>query len=113
MGCQECKLRCCKITHSTFPYCSASFDRVLKGLQQWSDLKNWEPNDYDELKNLASKIYDSFCTTAAAQKALAANDAWSAQDIFFIRDALLFCYFEQSVAWADPERVLRVMRYWC
>ncbi|KAF6744431.1 hypothetical protein DFP72DRAFT_1078616 [Ephemerocybe angulata] len=86
---------------------------VLKGLQQWSDLKNWEPNDYDELKNLASKIYDSFCTTAAAQKALAANDAWSAQDIFFIRDALLFCYFEQSVAWADPERVLRVMRYWC
>ena len=88
-------------------------NRALNGMQLWTDLENWEPKDYDELKTLAQKIYDGFATTAAAEIALAAKDGWAVQDIFFIRDALLFCYFEQSVAWADPERVLRVMRYWC
>ena len=41
------------------------------------------------------------------------GDDWEAHDILFIRDALLFCEFEQAVAYADPGRVIRVMRYWC
>ena len=40
------------------------------------------------------------------------GDDWMAHDIYFIRDALLFCEFEQAVAFADPGRVLRVMKYW-
>ena len=42
-----------------------------------------------------------------------AGDDWEAHGIFFIRDALLFCEFEQAVVHADPGRVLRVMEYWC
>ena len=42
-----------------------------------------------------------------------AGDDWQAHDIYFIRDALVFCEFEQAVAYADPGRVLRVMKYWC
>ena len=39
-----------------------------------------------------------------------AGDDWEAHDIYFVRDALLFCEFEQA---ADPGRVLRARRYWC
>jgi len=41
------------------------------------------------------------------------GDDWQAHDIYFIRDALLFCEFEQAVSFADASRVLRVMKYWC
>jgi hypothetical protein len=41
-----------------------------------------------------------------------AGDDWEAHDIYFIRDALIFCEFEQAVAYADSGRVLRVMKYW-
>ena len=41
------------------------------------------------------------------------GDDWEAHDILFIRDSLLFCEFEQAVAYADPGRILRVMKYWC
>jgi len=42
-----------------------------------------------------------------------AHDDWQAHNIYFICDALLFCKFEQAVAYADPGRILRVMQYWC
>lgn len=41
------------------------------------------------------------------------GDDWLAHDIYFIRDALFFCEFEQAVAYADPGRILRVLKYWC
>ncbi|KAJ7576374.1 hypothetical protein C8J56DRAFT_899899 [Mycena floridula] len=47
-----------------------------------------------------------------AEAAKAVKDDWHAHDTYFICDALLFCVFEQAVSFADPARVLRVMRYW-
>ena len=41
------------------------------------------------------------------------GDDWQAHHIYFIRDALVFCEFEQAVTYADPGRVLWVMKYWC
>lgn len=41
------------------------------------------------------------------------EDDWNAHDIYFLRDALFFCEFEQAVAYADAGRVIRVLRYWC
>jgi hypothetical protein len=41
------------------------------------------------------------------------EDDWNAHDIYFVRDALFFCEFEQAVAYADAGRVIRVLRYWC
>ena len=41
------------------------------------------------------------------------EDDWHAHDIYFMRDALFFCEFEQAVAYADAGRVIRILHYWC
>ena len=86
--------------------------RAKKGFSRWSELKNWRPN-FEEIKSLAKEIVLERANTSAAERMKEAGDDWQAHDIYFIRDALLFCEFEQAVAHADPGRVLRVMRYWC
>ncbi|KAJ7786981.1 hypothetical protein B0H14DRAFT_3582298 [Mycena olivaceomarginata] len=40
------------------------------------------------------------------------NDDYYAPSLYFIRDALIFCVFEHSVAFADAGGVLRVLKYW-
>ncbi|KAF6754008.1 hypothetical protein DFP72DRAFT_813583 [Ephemerocybe angulata] len=85
---------------------------TIKGYQRWSDLWSWRPT-YDDVKAIAAEVWEKWATTASAEHAKAQKDDWAAHDIYFIRDALLFCEFEQAVSYADPGRVLRVMRYWC
>ena len=55
----------------------------------------------------------SHASTSAAEWMKEARNDWQVHDIYFICDALLFCEFEQAVAYADPGCILRVMRYWC
>ncbi|KAH9920676.1 uncharacterized protein B0H18DRAFT_956944 [Fomitopsis serialis] len=49
-----------------------------------------------------------------AQRAQAAGDDWFAHEVYFMRDALMFCRFEHAVSGADAgaARVLRVLKYW-
>ena len=75
--------------------------RVLKGFKKWSDLQSWQPS-LDEVKQLAAQIAETFSTTEAAEAAQTKHsDDWLAHSIYFIRDALLFCEFEQAVSHAD------------
>jgi len=39
------------------------------------------------------------------------EDDWNAHDIYFMRDALFFCEFEQAVAYADAGRVIRLVDF--
>ncbi|KAJ7588811.1 hypothetical protein C8J56DRAFT_1049740 [Mycena floridula] len=84
---------------------------VHNNFGQWSELKAWRLT-LDEIWEVTDYIVDNFTTTTAAEAAKAVKDDWHAHDIYFICDALLFCVFEQAVSFADPGRVLRVMRYW-
>ena len=85
--------------------------RAKKKFRTWSELKNWRPT-FTELVKWAKVICEEYTTSLAAQKMKDRGDDWMAHDIYFICDALLFCEFEQAVAFADTGRVLRVMKYW-
>jgi hypothetical protein len=59
------------------------------------------------------EICEKNATTLVAEAMKEKEDDWNAHDIYFLRDALFFCEFEQAVAYADARRVIRVLRYWC
>ncbi|KAJ7225308.1 hypothetical protein GGX14DRAFT_638099 [Mycena pura] len=83
---------------------------VLKGWT-WTQLETWEP-DLDQINALVDDIVRNFATSDAARRAKGVKDDWMAHTIYFIRDALLFLEFEAGVRYADPGRVLRIMKYW-
>ncbi|KAJ7240950.1 hypothetical protein C8J57DRAFT_1143242, partial [Mycena rebaudengoi] len=64
------------------------------------------------IKSLSVVLVDEFATTAAAKRAKVANDDYFAHSIYFNRDALLFCKFENSVSLGDAGGVMRVLKYW-
>ncbi|KAJ7199822.1 hypothetical protein GGX14DRAFT_661229, partial [Mycena pura] len=66
----------------------------------------------DQINSLVDDIVRDFATPDAARRAKAVKDDWMAHTIYFIRDALLFLEFEAGVRYADPGRVLRIMKYW-
>lgn len=80
-------------------------------MSQWSELKDWRP-DVLEIKRISCEIQETFATTLAAEKGKAADNDWFAHTCYFIRDALVFCVFEQAVSHADAGRVIRVLKYW-
>ena len=87
-------------------------NRVLKGFARWSDLQKWEPT-IDDIKMLATEIATKFSRTTAAEEVQEKHsDDVLAHCIYFIRDALVFCEFEDAVSHADAGRVLRVLKYW-
>ncbi|KAJ3540198.1 hypothetical protein NMY22_g4401 [Coprinellus aureogranulatus] len=86
---------------------------VDNGWNSHSDLaKNWRPT-YDDLKATSAKIFKGWANTRAAEQAKEAKDDWTAHEVYFIRDVLLFLYFEEAVRTADPPRIYRCLRYWC
>ncbi|KAJ3543661.1 hypothetical protein NMY22_g3065 [Coprinellus aureogranulatus] len=95
----------CQRTHSA--------DRTYKGFTQWSQLANWAPANFVEVHQLSERIWKEWAATAVAEVAKSMNDDWTAHEIFFIRDAIIFFEFEQAVSYADAGRVLRVLKYWC
>ncbi|KAF6754456.1 hypothetical protein DFP72DRAFT_371232 [Ephemerocybe angulata] len=86
---------------------------TILGFSRWSELAAWTPTSYKDVEELAEEIWAKWATSEAAEHAKSQNDDWAAHDIYFIRDALFFCEFEQAVSYADPGRVLRIMKYWC
>ena len=84
----------------------------MKGYHLWSELEAWKP-DLNEINQLSRTVCQEFATTQSAENAKSKNDDWLAHDIYFIRDALRFCEFEEAVATADAGRVIRVLKYWC
>lgn len=67
----------------------------------------------EEVVDLAKYICKEYATSSSAEKMKEMGDDWLAHDIYFIRDALFFCEFEQAVAYGDPGRILRALKYWC
>ena len=65
------------------------------------------------MKDLTARIVREWTSTKSAEKAKSKEDDWIAHSIYFLRDALLFCEFEDAVANADAGRVLRILRFWC
>lgn len=83
---------------------------MKQGFRRWSQLAKWRPS-LNEVEDLAKEIAREWVNTEAAEKAKEAGDDWTAHEIYFLRDTLLFCEFEQAVSHADPGRVERVLRY--
>ncbi|KAI0317122.1 hypothetical protein OF83DRAFT_1172279, partial [Amylostereum chailletii] len=81
------------------------------GLHRWSDLANWKPTISD-LGDFARDFVNEYTSTCMAKKAKAQHDDYRAHSIYFIRDALVFCMFEQAISEADAGPVLRVLKYW-
>lgn len=84
----------------------------MEGLAKWSELEQWTPKSFDDLVNIATRFVDGYATRTAATKAKDVGDDMMAHSVYFNRDALLFCVFESAISYADPERVLLVMKYW-
>ncbi|KLO10526.1 hypothetical protein SCHPADRAFT_832446, partial [Schizopora paradoxa] len=84
--------------------------------------RKWDINspDYAAAKSLIrtsliSRILDiviKFTSSKAAESAFKSQDDWLARSILFMRDALLFSEFESAVSFADPGRVLDVLKFW-
>ncbi|KAF6755256.1 hypothetical protein DFP72DRAFT_1067959 [Ephemerocybe angulata] len=86
---------------------------TIKGYENYKDLSEWDPT-YQNIVELSEKIWKEWGSTRAAERAQNDHrDDWTAHEIYFIRDALLFIEFEHAVSHADPPRCLRIMRYWC
>lgn len=80
-------------------------------MQSWSRLKGWSPT-FEQILAVADWIVVHFSNSTAARAAKKAGDDYLARSILFIRDALLFSEFESAVSFADPGRVLHVLKYW-
>ncbi|KAI0310286.1 hypothetical protein OF83DRAFT_1178720, partial [Amylostereum chailletii] len=78
------------------------------GLRRWSDLANWKPTVSD-LGDFARDFVNEYTSTRMAKKTTAQHDDYWAHSIYFIRDALVFCVFEQAISEADAGPVLRVL----
>ncbi|KAJ7822073.1 hypothetical protein B0H14DRAFT_2598748 [Mycena olivaceomarginata] len=84
---------------------------LKKNIKRWADLAKWKPTP-DELTTFAQEFVDNFTIAINAESAKNVNDDYYAHSVYFIRDALIFCVFEHSVAFADAGGVLRVLKYW-
>ncbi|TFY62409.1 hypothetical protein EVJ58_g3868, partial [Rhodofomes roseus] len=84
---------------------------VVEGFTTWSELRKWKP-ELDDIQRVAQEIVNRFTYVGAAKRAQAAGDDWFAHEVYFIRDALIFCRFEHAVSCADAGAVLRVLKYW-
>ena len=84
---------------------------VLRKFDSWADLALWSPT-LQEVRQTAREIMLRYSRATEAVSAHTRQDEWLAHSIYFIRDALLFCEFEDAVAHADPGRVIRIMKYW-
>ncbi|KLO12438.1 hypothetical protein SCHPADRAFT_795811, partial [Schizopora paradoxa] len=84
---------------------------VHQSILSWSALKSWRPT-FDQILVIADWIVAGFTNSSAARKAKKVGDDYLARSILFIRDALLLCEFESAVSFADPGRVLHVIKYW-
>lgn len=85
--------------------------RVLEGKTSWANLAQWRPS-YGEVRRVARSIQEQFTGVQQAQTAQRAGDDWLAHEIYFMRDALLFCVFENAVSFADAGVVLRILKFW-
>ncbi|KAG6874447.1 hypothetical protein C0992_007674 [Termitomyces sp. T32_za158] len=85
---------------------------VKKNFTRRATLEKWRPT-ISELQDMASTVAREFTTSAAARTAqVEGHDDWMAHSIYFMRDSLFFCEFEDAVSHADPGRVIRVLKYW-
>ncbi|KAI0724826.1 hypothetical protein C8Q72DRAFT_937123, partial [Fomitopsis betulina] len=57
-------------------------------------------------------IVRQFTHAPIAVEAQKVGDDWHAHSVYFMRDTLMFCKFEDGVANADAGRVLRILKYW-
>ncbi|KAK0466076.1 uncharacterized protein EV420DRAFT_1474879 [Desarmillaria tabescens] len=85
---------------------------ICVGFSTWTELSGWQPTAAD-IKNTAHEISLQYVSPKSTEEAQTAGDDWLAHSIYFVRDSLLFCEFEDAVAYADAGRVLRVMKFWC
>lgn len=77
----------------------------------WSDFSAWRPT-FEQILSIADWIVTEFANSTAARSAMKAGDDYLARSMLFMRDALLFLEFESAVSFADPGRVLHVLKYW-
>ncbi|KAJ7923669.1 hypothetical protein B0H13DRAFT_1602375, partial [Mycena leptocephala] len=63
-------------------------------------------------ETFAQDFVTDFTEAIHTEQAKNINDDYYAHSQFFIRDALIFCFFEHGVAFADAGVVLRVLKYW-
>ncbi|KAJ7855244.1 hypothetical protein B0H13DRAFT_2673202 [Mycena leptocephala] len=76
--------------------------RILlkKDIKRWADLAEWKPT-LAELTAFAQEFVGDFTLAINTESAKNMNDDYFAHSQYFIRDALIFCVFEHSVAFAD------------
>lgn len=65
-----------------------------------------------EIHELSRSIVRQFTHAPIAVEAQKVGDDWHAHSVYFMRDTLMFCKFEDGVANADAGRVLRILKYW-
>ncbi|KAJ7496051.1 hypothetical protein B0H11DRAFT_1910318 [Mycena galericulata] len=84
---------------------------LKKNIKRWADLAKWKPT-LEELSAFAQEFVRDFTAAINAESAKNVNNDYYAHSLYFIRDALIFCFFEHAVAFADAGGVLRVLKFW-
>ncbi len=78
----------------------------------WVELSGWQPTTA-EIKNTAHETCLQYTSPKCAEDTQTAGDDWLTHSIYFVWDSLIFCEFEDAVAYADASHVLHVMKFWC
>ncbi|KAJ7481934.1 hypothetical protein FB451DRAFT_1171061 [Mycena latifolia] len=84
---------------------------LKNNIKRWADLAKWKPT-LAELSSFAQEFVTDFTVAINAESAKNVNDDYYAHSQYFIRDALIFCVFENAAAFADAGSVLRVLKFW-
>jgi hypothetical protein len=85
--------------------------RLQNDIKRWADLAKWKPS-LEELRDFAHEFVDTFTLATQAENAKELKDDYYRHSCHFIRDALIFCVYEDGVSLADAGVVLRVLKYW-
>ncbi|KAJ7576224.1 hypothetical protein C8J56DRAFT_900144 [Mycena floridula] len=63
----------------------------------------------EEVLDVSITLRDTLSTVRAAEAAKAAKDDWQARNVYFICNALLFCWFEHAFGRIDVEHLIKVL----
>ncbi|KAJ7683158.1 hypothetical protein B0H14DRAFT_2654983 [Mycena olivaceomarginata] len=78
-------------------------------IKRWADLAKWKPS-LEELRDFAHEFVDTFTLAKQAENAKELKDDYYWHSCHFIRDAIIFCVYEDGVSLADAGVVLCVLK---
>ncbi|KAJ7671172.1 hypothetical protein B0H14DRAFT_3690343 [Mycena olivaceomarginata] len=80
-------------------------------IKRWADLAKWKPS-LEELRDFAHEFVDTFTLATQAENAKELKDDYYRHSCHFIRDALIFCVYEDGRLHNYARECLEILLQW-